>query len=113
MAEIGKVFQSLEAEVSAVARGAAAEIIAEKADSFVAGGTPAHHLRRVISGGTTAIAQSTNQEEKREVDPCQPCESFNIFECIFEAVIEFFKSGSPAANTNEFHCSFGNRICIN
>jgi len=109
MIVIGKVFQSLEADVSAVAHGAAAEIVAGRADFFAAGGTPAHHLRRVVSGGTTAIAQSINQEEKREVDPCQAGDNFNIFECIFQSVIEIFSSGSSSTNP----CNFGNRMCIN
>ena len=110
MIVIGKVFlQSLKADVSAVAHGTVAEIVAGRADFFAAGGTPADHLRRVVSGGTTAIAQSTNQEEKGEVDPCQPGESFNIFECIFQSVTEIFGSGSSSVNP----CNFGNWMCIN
>jgi len=110
MIVIGKVFQSLETAASAVAHGAAAEIVAKTADSFVTGGTPSLDLRRVVRGGTTAIAQPADQEEKREVDPCQAGDNFNIFECVFQSVIEIFSSGSTSTLNP---CNFGNRMCIN
>lgn len=109
MARINKVFQSLGTAASMVAQEAAAENVARRADFFSIKESPAHRLGRVVSGG--AIAQSAEQEGEREVDPCQEGENFNIFKCIFESIVEFFRSDSSV--TNERPCNFGNRMCIN